>query len=100
MNDEEIIVDVGVGDGKSALKGASRADNGCGVGGGDEKQNTARGCGVCVIVLPLRGLAGLLALDGGDAGEGLAFDGFEHGTTTGGDVGYLIGETELVDSCY
>ena len=39
MNDEEIIVDVGVGDGKSALRGAPLADNGCGGGALDGSGN-------------------------------------------------------------
>lgn len=61
MNDEEIIVDVGVGDGKSALKGASRADNGCGVGGGDEKTKHRKGlrC-LCDCVAP-EGLGGIIS---------------------------------------
>ena len=43
---------------------------------------------------------GLLAEDGGYAGEGFALDGLEHGTTTGRDIGYLVGKAELVNGCY
>lgn len=39
---------------------------------------------------------GELSLDGCNAGEGFALDGFEQGSATRGDVGYLIGKTEFV----
>jgi len=45
----------------------------------------------------VKGAAGLLLGERGDAGEDLAFDQFERGPAAGRDVGQLIGDSRGVD---
>ena len=42
----------------------------------------------------------LVFFDGGYSGEHLSFEGFQHGTTAGGYVGYLVGKAVFVYGCY
>lgn len=41
-----------------------------------------------------------LTFDGCDAGEHLAFDSLKKSATTGGNIGHLVGEAELVDTSH